>query len=186
MEAVARRVDSRGRGRAWYPAPRRPHARLRPPSLPPPSLRKEIRTDSRAETACQESVSEIITVPSLNGGRVRSVDRSSSHSVLGRKLIGPGAAWRSVGRDLRVGRTFAFVDLYLGRTKCTEKRSQCNSSRLSSTLVDQLENRYDASRYGLGDFLAGIGHRPLANGRRGCETRSASASSSLEAERQAQ
>ena len=57
------------------------HAILHPDArLPPPSLRKEIRTDSRAEIACQESVSEIITVPSLDGGRGRSVCRSVCRS----------------------------------------------------------------------------------------------------------
>ena len=48
---------------------------------PPPSLRWEIRTDSRAETACLESVSE--TVPSLHLGLVH-----------GKKLIGLGAVRR--------------------------------------------------------------------------------------------
>ena len=63
-----------------------------PPPPPPPSPRKEIRTDSRAETACQESVSEIITVPSSDGRRSRSLVVAS---VLGRKLIGLGAVRRS-------------------------------------------------------------------------------------------
>ena len=82
------------------------HAILHPGArLPPPSLRKEIRTDSRAEIACQESVSEIITVPSLDGGRGRSVGLSVVVSVLGKKLIGLGAILAGVGRT--------FADLYL-------------------------------------------------------------------------
>ena len=58
-----------------------PGAGLPPMPPPPPSLRWEFRTDSRAETACLESVSE--TVPSLHLGLVH-----------GKKLIGLGAVRR--------------------------------------------------------------------------------------------
>ena len=150
------------------------HAILHPGArLPPPSLRKEIRTDSRAETACLESVSE--TVPSLHLGLVH-----------GKKLIGLGAVRRlrsSLGSRKDVFEPVTETEcLYPEETG----RSQCNSLKFGSVPVDCSENRYDASRPGLGDFLAGSGRPPSADGGRGRQTRPASASPSPEAERQAQ
>ena len=117
-----------GRGRAWHPARWRVRHGCGPcrcrRCLRRQSRRRRrlayvcatgIRTDSCVETACQESVSEIITVPpppSLSSSRPspRSVGRSvgrgrsiAAVSVLGRELIGPGpAVGRSVGRSRSV------------------------------------------------------------------------------------